>query len=97
MIRLYSTLFFLFYACAVFAQNLSSKNYQPLLEGTPQSVGISAERLNKLDAMLEEAIRNDETDPGFPYRRQCLEIQADGLLFNRLIKNFSQVPNFGNL
>jgi CubicO group peptidase (beta-lactamase class C family) len=60
MIRLYSTLFFLFYVCAVFAQNLSSKNPQSLLEGTPQSVGISAERLNKLDAMLDEAIRNDE-------------------------------------
>ncbi|MGY6547086.1 hypothetical protein [Arthrospiribacter ruber] len=66
MILLNSTLFFLFYACAVFAQNLSSKKSQPLSEGTPQSVGISAERLNKLDAMVEEAIRNDETDKGFP-------------------------------
>ena len=41
-------------------QTSSQKKSPPLSEATPQSVGISPERLKKLDAMLEEAIQKDE-------------------------------------
>ncbi|EKB51147.1 serine hydrolase domain-containing protein [Cecembia lonarensis] len=41
-------------------QTTSTKKSPPLSEATPQSVGIAPERLKKLDAMLEEAIHNDE-------------------------------------
>jgi CubicO group peptidase (beta-lactamase class C family) len=46
-----------------FAQTPSQKKSPPLTEATPQSVGISPERLKKLDAMLEESMKNDE-NPG---------------------------------
>ena len=46
-----------------FAQTPSQKKSPPLSEATPQSVGISPERLKKLDAMLEESMKNDE-NPG---------------------------------
>lgn len=46
-----------------FAQTPSQKKSPPLTEGTPQSVGISPDRLKKLDAMLEESMKNDE-NPG---------------------------------
>lgn len=57
-----------FYFCfltgiVVFAQTPSAKKSLPLTDGTAQSVGISPERLKKLDAMLEESIKNDEV-PG---------------------------------
>lgn len=41
-------------------QTASIKKSPVLSEASPQSVGISAERLKKLDAMLEEAVKNDE-------------------------------------
>lgn len=41
-------------------QTASIKKSPPLSEAAPQSVGISPERLKKLDAMLEEAVQNDE-------------------------------------
>ncbi|WP_304517613.1 serine hydrolase domain-containing protein [Cecembia rubra] len=41
-------------------QTGSIKKSPMLSEGTPQSVGISAERLKKLDAMLEESVNNGE-------------------------------------
>lgn len=41
-------------------QTASIKKSLPLSEASPQSVGISPERLKKLDAMLEEAIQNNE-------------------------------------
>jgi CubicO group peptidase (beta-lactamase class C family) len=44
-------------------QTPSQKKSPPLSEVTPQSVGISPERLKKLDAMLEESMKNDE-NPG---------------------------------
>ncbi|SMD41531.1 CubicO group peptidase, beta-lactamase class C family [Aquiflexum balticum DSM 16537] len=46
-----------------FAQTPSQKKSLPLSEATPQSVGICPERLKKLDAMLEESMKNDE-NPG---------------------------------
>lgn len=60
MIRYTNTLFFLFLTFSVYAQTPSIKKSPPLSEASPQSVGISPERVNKLDAMLEEAIQNDE-------------------------------------
>lgn len=42
------------------AQTTSIKKSLPISEATPQSVGISPERLKKLDAMLEESIKNEE-------------------------------------
>lgn len=60
MIRYTNTLFFLFLTFSVYAQTPSIKKSSVLTEASPQSVGISPERVNKLDAMLEEAIQNDE-------------------------------------
>ena len=45
---------------SLLAQTTSIKKSPPLSEATPQSVGISPERLKKLDAMLEESIKNEE-------------------------------------
>jgi CubicO group peptidase (beta-lactamase class C family) len=45
---------------SLLAQTPSIKKSPPLSEATPQSVGISPERLKKLDAMLEESIKNEE-------------------------------------
>jgi CubicO group peptidase (beta-lactamase class C family) len=42
------------------AQTPSFKKSPPLSEASPQNVGISSERLKKLDAMLEESIKNEE-------------------------------------
>lgn len=44
-------------------QTASIKKSPVLSEGTPQSVGVSAERLKKLDAMLDEAVNNGDV-PG---------------------------------
>jgi CubicO group peptidase (beta-lactamase class C family) len=43
-----------------FAQTPSQKKPPPLSEGTPQSVGISPDRLKKIDAMLEESVNSGE-------------------------------------
>lgn len=43
-----------------YSQTPSQKKSPPLSEATPQSVGISAERLKKLDAMLEESVSSGE-------------------------------------
>ncbi|MFD2202024.1 serine hydrolase domain-containing protein [Shivajiella indica] len=56
-------IFFIFTANLGFAQTPSLKKSPPLSEGQPQSVGISPDRLKKLDAMLEESIKNGE-NPG---------------------------------
>lgn len=45
------------------AQTKSSKKSPILLEGVPESVGISSERLARIDAMCEAAIKNGEV-PG---------------------------------
>jgi len=60
MNRAYFTLFLFLIIPFTFAQTTSTKKSPPLSEATPQSVGIAPERLKKLDAMLEEAIQNDE-------------------------------------
>jgi CubicO group peptidase (beta-lactamase class C family) len=57
------TIILFFLINLTFAQTPSQKKSPPLSEGTPQSVGISPERLKKLDAMLEESMKNDE-NPG---------------------------------
>ncbi len=63
MIRSASTILLLLFTFSVSAQTPSLKKSPPLTEGTPQSVGISPDRLKKLDAMLEESMKNDE-NPG---------------------------------
>ncbi|WP_291784414.1 serine hydrolase domain-containing protein [Cecembia sp.] len=60
MNRAYFTLFLFLIIPFTFAQTTSIKKSPPLSEAAPQSVGIAPERLKKLDAMLEEAIQNDE-------------------------------------
>lgn len=45
---------------SLLAQTTSIKKSPPLSEAAAQSVGISPERLKKLDAMLEESIKNEE-------------------------------------
>ncbi len=45
------------------AQSNSPKNTSPLSEASPESVGISAERLAKIDAMLKSAIAENQV-PG---------------------------------
>ncbi|MFN7117323.1 MAG: serine hydrolase domain-containing protein [Saprospiraceae bacterium] len=47
----------------LFAQTKSLKKSPPLSEATPESVGISSERLARIDRMCEEAIQNGEV-PG---------------------------------
>ncbi len=63
MIRSASTILLLLFTFSVSAQTPSLKKSPPLTEATPQSVGISPDRLKKLDAMLEESMKNDE-NPG---------------------------------
>jgi CubicO group peptidase (beta-lactamase class C family) len=60
MNRAYFTLFLFLIISFTFAQTTSTKKSPPLSEAAPQSVGIAPERLKKLDAMLEEAVQNDE-------------------------------------
>ncbi|MCS4434276.1 serine hydrolase domain-containing protein [Aquiflexum gelatinilyticum] len=45
---------------SLLAQTTSIKKSPPLSEAAAQSAGISTERLKKLDAMLEESIKNEE-------------------------------------
>lgn len=42
------------------AQTKSIQKSAPLTPGTPESVGISAERLSRIDAMCREAVKNDD-------------------------------------
>jgi len=49
-----------FVCMLVMAQTTSIKKSPPLSEAAAQSVGISPERLKKLDAMLEESVKNEE-------------------------------------
>jgi CubicO group peptidase (beta-lactamase class C family) len=57
------TLSLFFIINLTFAQTPSQKKSPSLSEATAQSVGISPERLKKLDAMLDESMKNDE-NPG---------------------------------
>ncbi|EAR02487.1 serine hydrolase domain-containing protein [Maribacter sp. HTCC2170] len=50
---------FLFY-CSTFAQTTSVKFSPPLTEATPESVGISSERLARIDNMLNKAVSNSD-------------------------------------
>jgi CubicO group peptidase (beta-lactamase class C family) len=54
------TIILFFLINLTFAQTPSQKKSPPLSEGTPQSVGISPDRLKKLDAMLEESVNSGE-------------------------------------
>jgi len=63
MNRAYFTLSLFFIINLTFAQTSSQKKSPTLSEATPQSVGISPDRLKKLDGMLEESMKNDE-NPG---------------------------------
>lgn len=60
MSKLAPTILILIFSFSVFAQTPSQKKSPPLTEGTPQSVGISPDRLKKLDAMLEESVSSGE-------------------------------------
>jgi CubicO group peptidase (beta-lactamase class C family) len=50
----------LFFGLALYAQTNSIKNSPPLTEGTASSVGISVERLDRIDEMLKESIDRGE-------------------------------------
>lgn len=50
---------FLFYS-TTFSQTTSVKFSPPLAEATPESVGMSAERLARIDAMLSEVVSNSD-------------------------------------
>ncbi len=56
-------LFFSFCSMAIVAQTKSIKNSPALTEAIPSSVGMSAERLARIDAMCEEAIKESQV-PG---------------------------------
>ena len=76
-----------FVCIAVFAQTPSAKKSPPLTDGTAQSVGISPERLKKLDAMLEESIKNEEL-PGL-----VAMIVRNGKIVYHSAKGFSDVAS----
>ncbi|HEY3389315.1 MAG TPA: serine hydrolase domain-containing protein, partial [Prolixibacteraceae bacterium] len=54
------TLLFLGIVISINAQTNSIKNTPALTEGTPASVGISAERLSRIEKMCSEAVTNGE-------------------------------------
>ena len=54
------TFLFLIFALASCGQTTSVKDSPPLTEGTPSSVGISAERLARIDKMLNESVDQGE-------------------------------------
>ena len=54
------TFLFLISALSLFGQTASVKNSIPLTEGPPSSVGISEERLARIDKMLNESIDRGE-------------------------------------
>ncbi|MBK8946670.1 MAG: serine hydrolase [Ignavibacteriae bacterium] len=55
-IKLFFIIVVLFFSLTVYAQTKSIKKSPPLSKATPESVGMSAERLEKIDAMLEKAV-----------------------------------------
>src|SRR6476619_2274340 len=54
--KTFYTLLFLLLACTTFAQTKSLKKSPPLTEGTPASVGMSKERLERMDSMFQNAV-----------------------------------------
>lgn len=61
MKNIYAVIFVLtLFAMQVQAQNGSFPSGDPLPEASPESAGISSERLSNLDKMLEKAIAGDE-------------------------------------
>ena len=44
----------------VFSQSKSIQNSPPLSEASPSSVGVSEERLMRIDAMLKQAIEQNQ-------------------------------------
>ncbi len=57
------TLLILFITLSVYAQTPSLQNSPPLTEDKPGSVGMSPERLARIDAVLEQAVAEDDV-PG---------------------------------
>lgn len=62
MKRLFTILMVVLAVTAI-AQTKSIKKSPPLVEGTPESVGISSERLERITTMLEKAVSNGDV-PG---------------------------------
>lgn len=56
----FTLIFALLLTISSFAQTKSITNFPPLTKATPSSVGMSSERLERIDRMLEEAIQNNE-------------------------------------
>lgn len=54
------TVIFITLAISVNAQTKSLQNSAPLTPAAPESVGISPERLNRIDAMCKEAVENGD-------------------------------------
>ncbi|SDZ48861.1 MULTISPECIES: serine hydrolase domain-containing protein [Rhodonellum] len=75
--------------CGFFAsaQTPSIKSSPLLTAASPKSVGISPDRLKKLDAMLEDAIKNEEV-PGL-----VALIAKNGKIIYHAAKGFSSVEN----
>ncbi|MEO8255681.1 MAG: hypothetical protein ABI554_14975 [Flavobacterium sp.] len=59
MKKILITLFAL-WNCSNYAQTHSIKNSPKLTEAAPNSVGISSERLARIDTMLNKAVANSE-------------------------------------
>ena len=57
------TVLLLFMASTAFSQTASIKKSAPLTDATPESVGMSSERLKRIDAFLQKSI-DDKTIPG---------------------------------
>ena len=72
---------------SLLAQTPSIKKSPPLSEASPQSVGISPERLKKLDAMLEESVKNEEL-PGL-----VAMIVRNGKIVYHSAKGFADVES----
>lgn len=55
----------LIFVCSFgFAQTKSARISAPLKEASPESVGMSAERISRIEQMLQKAI-TDENIPGY--------------------------------
>jgi CubicO group peptidase (beta-lactamase class C family) len=72
---------------SLLAQTPSFKKSPPLSEASPQSAGISTERLKKLDAMLEESIKKEEL-PGL-----VAMIVRNGKIVYHSAKGFADVES----
>jgi len=59
MKKIFITLFAI-WNCSAFAQTHSVKNSPKLTEATPSSVGMSSERLARIDNMLNKAVADSE-------------------------------------